>query len=60
MITFKPDELINRNYLTEPDEQGRQFRAEIVQKIIDNETSLQERPVTSSFWFLLKMARQTK
>ena len=44
MITFKPDELINRTYLTKPDGKGQRFRAKIVQKIIDNETSLQERP----------------
>ena len=36
MIYFKPDDIINRTYLTVPDENGQRFRAKIVQKIVDN------------------------
>jgi hypothetical protein len=44
MITFKPDDLISRTYLTEPDENGQRFRAKIVRKIVENAEALQERP----------------
>ena len=44
MITFKPDDLINQMFLTEPDEHGQHFRAKIVQKIVEHEGSLQQEP----------------
>jgi hypothetical protein len=44
MIIIKPDEIINRTYLTEPDEMGQRYRAKIVKKIVDNENSLAEQP----------------
>ena len=44
--TFSAAELIDRTYLTEPDEKGQRFRAKIVEKIIerdrDKERGLQE------------------
>ena len=36
MVLIDPDELLNRTYLTEPDEQGQRFRAKIVQRIEQN------------------------
>ena len=44
MITFKPDDLINHTYLTKLDKDGQRFSAKIVQKIVENEKSLQEQP----------------
>ena len=44
MIMFKPDDLINHTYLTQPDEDGQCFRAKIVQQIIDNEEALEQKP----------------
>ena len=44
MITFKPDDLITRTYLTKPDENEQRFRAKIVPKIVENKEFLQERP----------------
>ena len=43
MITFKPDDLINRTF-SEPNEYGQRFRAKIVQKIVEHEESLQQEP----------------
>ena len=43
MITFKPDDLINRTYLTQPDEDGQRFWAKIVQQIIDNKEALEQK-----------------
>ena len=36
MLTFSPDEIINRTYLTEPDEDRERFRANIVWKITEH------------------------
>ena len=44
MIVINPDDILNRTYLTEPDEQGQRFRAKVVQKIIDHERGLEEHP----------------
>jgi hypothetical protein len=44
MIIIRPEEIINRTYLTEPNEQGQRYRAKIVQKIVENEASLAEQP----------------
>ena len=44
MITFRPDDLLHRTYLTKPDEHGQRFRAKIVQKIIDYDGGLNEHP----------------
>jgi hypothetical protein len=44
MYVLQPDDLINRTYLTDPDEKGQRFRAKIVQKIAeDNDTRYQDR-----------------
>jgi len=37
---FSPDDLINRTYLTKPDEDGQKYRAKIVQKIIDRDNAV--------------------
>ena len=50
MIYFKPDDIINRTYLTKTDENGQRFRAKIVQKIIDNEnTTIEQQPENIKF-----------
>jgi len=49
MITFKPDDLINRTYLTAPDDQGQQFRAKILEKIVENENAREQDPEMVKF-----------
>jgi Reverse transcriptase (RNA-dependent DNA polymerase) len=49
MYIFEPDELINRTYLTDPDERGQRFRAKIVQKIIETGKTLQDHPDNVKF-----------
>ena len=35
MATINPDELINKTYTTNPDDQGRRFKATVVRKVIE-------------------------
>jgi hypothetical protein len=49
MITIKPEDIINRTYLTPPDEKGQQFRAQIVQKIVEHEAGLEVEPERVKF-----------
>ena len=51
MVYFKPDDIINRTYLTDPDENGQRFRAKVVQKIIDNKnnSAIEQRPEDIKF-----------
>ena len=44
MINFAPDDLINRTYLTAPDEDRQRFRAKIIQKIVEHENALEQEP----------------
>ena len=44
MSTFRPDDLINCMYDTEPDEYGQCFRAKIVKQIIKHQDGLHEQP----------------
>ena len=48
MSNFSPDDLINRTYLTAPDETGQRFRAKITRKIIEDveahQKGLEEHP----------------
>ena len=44
MVVFEPDDLINKTYLTEPDDEGQRFRAKIVQKIVDNNNAIEQNP----------------
>jgi hypothetical protein len=44
MMVIDPDDLINRTYLTQADDQGQRFRAKIVQKIIERENEVSEHP----------------
>jgi len=49
MSTISPDELVTRTYLTEPDDNGRRFRAKIVKRIVDLEQGLEELPDCTQF-----------
>jgi len=49
MTVLDPDDLINRTYLTDPDESGQRFRAKIVQKIIDTEEAKDKDPAKVRF-----------
>ena len=44
MHVFDPDALLNRTYLTDPDETGQRFRAKIVQKIIEGDEKRELHP----------------
>ena len=44
MHVFDPDTLVNRTYLTDPDEIGQRFRAKIVQKIIEGNEKCELQP----------------
>ena len=48
-INFAPDDLINRTYLTAPDEDGQRFRAKIIQKIVEHEDALEQEPERIKF-----------
>ena len=48
-INFAPDNLINRTYLTAPDEDGQRFRAKIIQKIVEHEDALEQEPERVKF-----------
>jgi hypothetical protein len=37
LLTFDPEDLINRTFLTDPNEDGERFRAKVVRQIIDTE-----------------------
>ena len=46
---FKPDDLINRTYVTERDEEGQSFRAKIVEKIIERDHARDNDPAKIKF-----------
>ena len=46
---IEPDDIINRTYLTEPDEKGQRFRAKIVQKVQEHEEGLEQQPERMKF-----------
>ena len=52
-----PDELINRTYLTPPDEKGQRFRAKIVQKIQEHVDKLNQEPERMKFLVRLDEAK---
>ena len=43
-FVIEPQEILNRTYLTEPDEHGQRFRAKVVRKIEESDKALQEHP----------------
>jgi hypothetical protein len=44
MALFDPDDLLGRTYLSHPEDNGERFRAQVIQKVIDNtETNVQDR-----------------
>lgn len=52
-----PDELINRTYLTPPDEKGQRFRAKIVQKIQEHVDGLNQQTERTKFLVRLDEAK---
>jgi hypothetical protein len=59
MYIFEPDELINRTYLTEPDERGQQFRAKICSEDYRDRESSPDHPDNVKFLVTIEGERST-